>query len=193
MVFNNVDIAPGSTIDLVQHWWRAYDNYSNTCSFKWQFENTDDSQPCDYSYPAGRNYVGPHNYISSYTTSWTSGSWYGVQNLAAGLQNVIDRSGWSSGNSVGLKWCAYSSSGGYRWVRSYDYSSSSAPYLYVEYSGGEHCYSCPTYDHAITPPDLLPDTLRLVWRRWMPVVSCVSRLWLGVHIHRMRRRRKLFG
>jgi hypothetical protein len=138
MTWHDVTIPAGSTIDYVALYWRAYDNYSNTCSFRWQFEDADNAQPCAYEYPASRYYVDHYNYSSSYTTSWTSGSWYGVQDFSAGLQDVIDRSGWSYGNNVGMKWCAYSASGGDRYIYSYDYSSGSAPYLYVEYAAGEH-------------------------------------------------------
>jgi M6 family metalloprotease-like protein len=136
MTFHNINIPPGSTIDYVALYWKAYSGSSSVDSFKWQFEDTDDAQACAYAYPASRNYVNNYNYSSSYSTSWTAGSWYGVADFSAGLQDVIDRTGWSSGNSIGLKWSSYSASGGYRYIYSYDYGSSSAPYLYVEYTEG---------------------------------------------------------
>ena len=46
MAWHDVNIPPGSTIDYVALYWRAYNNYSNTCSFRWQFEDADNAQPC---------------------------------------------------------------------------------------------------------------------------------------------------
>ena len=117
MTWHDVNIPAGSTIDYAALYWQAYDNYSNTCSFRWQFEDADDAQPCAYEYPAGRSYVNHYNYSPSYSTSWTAGSWYGISDFSAGLQDVIIRSGWASGNNVGMKWCAYNASGDYRYIK----------------------------------------------------------------------------
>ncbi|MCK4340938.1 MAG: hypothetical protein KAY37_04365 [Phycisphaerae bacterium] len=140
MCWHNVNIPPGSTVDYVSLWWKAYNSYTNSCYWRWQFEDADNAQPCAYEYPTNRSYVSHYNYWNGYSTSWTSGSWYGVGNFASGLQDVIDRAGWSVGNNAGMKWCANTSSGSYRYLHSYDSSSSYAPYIYVEYTApGDSC------------------------------------------------------
>ena len=136
MTWHDVNIPAGSSIDYVKLYYRPYDNYSNTCSFKWQFEAADNAQPCAYQKPAGRDYVSHSDTYPSYSTAWTKDQLRSFADFKAGLQDVIDRPGWSSGNNVALKWCAYSASGGNRQIYSYDGSSSYAPYLYVEYTAG---------------------------------------------------------
>jgi len=135
MLWHDVNIPKDSTIERVELHYKPYDNFSNTCSFLWQFEDADNALPCAYQYPNDRNYVYHYNYWSPYSTSWTAGNWRWVANFALGLQDVIDRPGWSSGNNVGMKWGTYSPLGGVRVIYSYDYNGiSSAPYLYVEYT-----------------------------------------------------------
>jgi len=136
MVFHNVNITPGSTVDFVQLNWRAESASSDASSFMWRFEASDDANPCSSEYPGDRNYVSQFDSIDNYTTSWSADSWYGVYDLKSGMQAVVDRSGWSAGNNVGLLWRPYSSSGTFRRIHSYDAGSSSAPYLYVEYTPG---------------------------------------------------------
>ncbi|MGB6874156.1 MAG: clostripain-related cysteine peptidase [Dehalococcoidia bacterium] len=134
MTWHNVNIPPGSTIDYVRLSYVPYDDYSNTCSFRLQFEAADDALPCAYQYPAERDYVSHSTLFSPYSTVWTQGQRRSFTGFVAGLQEVIDRPGWESGNNVAMRWCAYTASGGYRQIYSYDYSSSYAPYLYVEYT-----------------------------------------------------------
>jgi hypothetical protein len=134
MTWHDVNIPPGSTIDFVSLHYSPYENTSTTSSFKFQFEDTDHALACAYAYPASRSYVNNFNHAATYTSAWTANTWRSFYDFSSGLQDVIDRPGWSSGNSVGLAWSAYNATGSYRQIYSYD--GGSAPYLYVEYTEG---------------------------------------------------------
>jgi hypothetical protein len=133
MLFSNVNIPKGSTIDYVQLHYRVYEFAGNTSSFKWQFEDSDEPTSIYFApMVAERDYVTHINYIETYSTTWSADTWRSFADFSAGLQDVIDRPGWSPGNHVGLARAPYAASGGSRKI--YSYEGGSAPYLYVEYT-----------------------------------------------------------
>lgn len=130
MTFHDVNIPKGSTIDVVTLSYRVYQDATNTCSFAYLWEDSDNSQPIAIypPYVADREYDGSFVYDTSYSTPWSAGEWRSTV-----LTNfTVNRPGWTSGNNVSLAWKPYDASGGYRYIYSYD--GGSAPYLYVEYT-----------------------------------------------------------
>ncbi len=135
MTMHEVNIPPGSTINYSSLNYYPYQDHSNTTSFKLQFENTDNADACANENPSNRSYVSHSVGSSSYSTNWTGGTLRYIEDLSASLQDVIDRPGWSTGNSVGLGWLTYTADGSPRYVYSYD--GGYAPFLYVEYTEPE--------------------------------------------------------
>jgi hypothetical protein len=133
MTFHDVNIPQGSTIDTVILHYKVYQTDSNLCSFKWIFEDSDNSNPIIYGpLVASRDYVDTYNYHSSYGETWTAGENRTIGDFYFGLQEVIDRPGWSSGNNISLAWTPYAAVGGYRLI--YSYEGGVAPYLYIAYT-----------------------------------------------------------
>jgi hypothetical protein len=139
MTFHDVNIPRGSTIDDVILFYRVNQDWTNTCSFAWRWEDSDNSTPiANYPpYVADRDYVDSFGFSSSYSTPWSNGQWRSLQ-VRTGFQSIINRPGWLPGNNVSLAWVPYSNSGGYRYIYSYD--GGSAPYLYVEYTESDDNY-----------------------------------------------------
>jgi len=131
MTMQDVNIPPGSLIIMAHLYFAAYADSTTAASFKWQFEDSDNAQQCPGENPEDRDYVSSYIKISPYTTAWTEDDWHIVGSFNGGLQQVIDRPGWSFGNNVGLAWSPYEAGGGYRDI--YSYEGGMAPYLYVNF------------------------------------------------------------
>jgi len=71
--------------------------------------------------------------------SWTAESAYDSPDIAAVIQEIINRAGWESGNSLALWWDDYDArgtqgAGAYRQGASFDHPTLTAPVLHIEYS-----------------------------------------------------------
>jgi hypothetical protein len=66
-------------------------------------------------------------------SAWTAGQAYQSPNIAAIIQEIVNRPGWSSGNDLVL---ILTTSTGERDAVAYDQNSSVAPLLHVEYTTG---------------------------------------------------------
>jgi hypothetical protein len=137
MMWRGISIPRYSTINNVYFYFTPYSSSSTVCSWDFYFENADSALPCSSQLPSSRSYVTSGNYWSNYSTPWTAGTtiaWDLSIGSGAGLQQVVNRSGWNPGNNIGMKWAARNSSSSYRLVRSINYSQASAPYLQIVYT-----------------------------------------------------------
>jgi hypothetical protein len=136
--FQNVTIPQGATITSCYVRFRAAENLSfDTVRTKIYFEDVDDSTA-----PTSKTDLESRSLTSSidwdFTTNWTTNSYYNTISLTSILQEVIDRPGFSSGNSVTVHirndGTSYDAK---RSARSYDYSGgSSKAELHVEWETG---------------------------------------------------------
>jgi hypothetical protein len=64
---------------------------------------------------------------------WLPNTWYESPNIAEVIQEVINREGWSQGNSVALLYSTRTRDGGYRQFSAYDRGIDYAPILEITY------------------------------------------------------------
>lgn len=136
LVFRNVTIPAGSTIDSAVVRFKAYNSLSNnTVNQKVHCEAADDatvatsgSQLRGLSLTAGVAW--------SSLAAWTDGNDYDTVDIKAEVQAVIDRAGWSSGNKIGVHVLDnISSAGAYRQPSAFDYlAGAEAPELRITYT-----------------------------------------------------------
>jgi hypothetical protein len=135
--FNTVTIPQGATITAAYITFRASATTSPTTT------------PTIYGQNVGNatTFANNNNNISnraktSATVSWSIPSWSSGQNydspsIAAIVQEIVNRSDWSSGNSLAIL-IHTPTSGADRLTLSYDGNSSLAPLLHVEYTTSAH-------------------------------------------------------
>lgn len=64
---------------------------------------------------------------------WSPDTWYESPDIAAVIQEVIRRDGWSAGNSLAIFYSTRQRKGGYRQFSSYDRGVDFAPVLEITY------------------------------------------------------------
>lgn len=129
------DIATGDTIDAAS--WFIWVAQSDTFNHTIYAEDTDN---------AGVFVAGSGTYTISSRTPTTAtvsksaanvglGAWYEITGLAAIVQEVIDRPGWSAGNKIAMIMAFVSGAEGVRFD-SFGYNNAHAPYLQISYTVG---------------------------------------------------------
>ncbi len=145
MRFNNLNIPQGAVISDAYITFTSDDpdggNPSNSSSTTVSIAGQDVDNALTFSTSS--------NNISSRTTtsasvnwspsSWTTGTTYNTPSLATIVKEIVDRPGWSSGNSMAM--IINGSNIGGRVAHSYDGVPASAPVLYVTYSSGDYTIS----------------------------------------------------
>jgi hypothetical protein len=66
------------------------------------------------------------------STPWSKNTWYKSPDIAEVIQEVIDRGGWSAGNSLAILYSTRSR-GGHRHFSAYDRGSKRAPMLEITF------------------------------------------------------------
>ena len=133
--FQNITIGQGATISSA--YFKPYkSSYQSTPLVIHGIDADNAAAPSAGSELAGSNFT-------SANVSWTSSAGFGQQtssDIKTIIQEIVNRSGWSSGNAMMLAivTSTFSYAGQYGWnARSYDYSSASeAAELVIEYEGG---------------------------------------------------------
>ena len=133
--FQNITIGQGATISSA--YFKPYkSSYKSTPLVIHGIDADNAAAPSAGSELAGSNFT-------SANVSWTSSVGFGQQtssDIKTIIQEIVNRSGWSSGNAMMLAivTSTFSYAGQYGWnARSYDYSSASeAAELVIEYEGG---------------------------------------------------------
>ncbi len=134
--FRDVTIPQGATIDHAYIQFQVDDPNSSSTSLTIRGEDTNNASP----------YTTTDNSISSRSTTSASVAWSPVAwntpgeagpdqqtpNLAAVIQEIVDRGGWSSGNALAF----LITGSGERTADSFDAGSAGAPLLHVEYTPG---------------------------------------------------------
>ena len=134
MVFRNVEIPQGAQIVSAYLKIQAYNSrLSDVVYGTIQAEATDNAA----DFGAFRN-------ISTLTKTndsvewdleepWSADTWYTSPDIAAVIQEVVDRSGWSADNSLAVIYSTRLREGGYRNISSFDRGSDYAPILEITY------------------------------------------------------------
>ncbi len=133
--FQNVAIPQGATINSAHINYYAYSSSGDT-SIRFRTENVDNAEP----FTTASANLTSRTFVSAFVdwtlpTSWSSGSAHQSPDLASILQPIVDREGWGGGNSV-----VFITQGnpdfpaGDHRIRSYNYGSTWAPVLQVDYT-----------------------------------------------------------
>lgn len=141
IIFSNVTIPQGATITTAYaQGYSALTYGSLPCTIDCAF------LAADTAATAPTNYSGASSYFSSKTSAvtwdfsggYSVGTLYSCPSLVTPLQEIVDRSGWSSGNSVALSLLSTGAVGSqrYRAWASYDNTTYTEPQLIVEYDTG---------------------------------------------------------
>lgn len=131
-LYRNVTVPQGATIDVVyESFYLVGGNYN--LNLPMYFEDVD----------SAATPVAVNNNISGRTRTTATNTWAGI--LAGGWQNsvsrvtevqeVVDREGWASGNNMASICNSYGGTTDTAW-RSWDFDTSLAPKLHIEYTAG---------------------------------------------------------
>lgn len=135
--FNNVTIPKGATITAAYVTFRASASASPTTTptiYGQDVSSANTFTTSSYNI-SGRTRTTAS--VSWSMSSWTSGQNYNSPSITAVVQEIVDRSDWSSGNSLAIV-INTPTSGADRLTTSYNGSSSLAPLLHVEYTTNAH-------------------------------------------------------
>jgi len=82
------------------------------------------------------------NYNSN--DSWSANSWYLLDEMAPVVQEIVNQSGWQTGNSLSIILKGSGNAWGRKFIASVDGSSTNAPTLVITYSAGTIATTTPT-------------------------------------------------
>ncbi|NNC96327.1 MAG: T9SS type A sorting domain-containing protein [Chitinophagales bacterium] len=156
--FQNVNIPIGASIDSASITFKARSSESGTCNLTFVCEDVDDAT----SYGGSDFDITGRSYTAATVTwngvpNWIDNQLYTTPNLAVAVQEVVDRPGWISGNSL-----AFGVTGtDRREADSYDGSSADAPLLYIRYDTFDVYYMMEVDSNTVPQPqyDLTTDNL----------------------------------
>ena len=134
MIFRNVNIPQGTEIISARLKICSHDNRLDDIIYgKVEAEAADDAASL-----GGSRHIGslPKTGASvnwDHYEPWEENTWYESPDIAAVIQEVIDRAGWSPNNSLTILYSTRDSEGGYRNFSSYDRGVDLAPKLEITY------------------------------------------------------------
>ncbi|MEZ5306296.1 MAG: C25 family cysteine peptidase [Pyrinomonadaceae bacterium] len=139
--FNGVSVPVGATITNAYIELRANNNNSTSSGSKTiTIEGQAADNPTTFT-TANNNIAGRPRTTASVnwvTSTWTNASTEQSPSLVSVVQEIVNRGGWASGNSMAFILTG-TSAGGYREGESFDGSSNRAPRLVIEYSVAGTC------------------------------------------------------
>ena len=133
MVFRNVNIPPGTVIVSAHLKVQSYDNHlTGTVYGRVEAEATEDAVAFNSSRHIDSLLTTSASVDWIIKEPWSADTWYESPDISSIIQEIIDRAGWSAGNSLAIL-CSTSSEGSYRNFSSYDRGSDYAPILQIKY------------------------------------------------------------
>ena len=146
--FLNVKIPQGATIMNASVEFRASDSDNETTHLQIRGEYTDDASCFTASDGdiSNRTMCASVNWNS--IPDWTKDEFYQTPDLTSIIQEIVNRAGWSSGNSLAILFKSLDLSGERR-AYPYDESPGSAPLLTVAYEGGPMASDNFYYMHSL--------------------------------------------
>jgi len=130
MIFRNVNIPQGTEIISARLKLCSYDSYLDDIVYgKMQAEAADDAAALGGVRNTGSLPMTGASIEWDHYEPWEKNTWYESPDIADVIQEVIDRVGWRSGNSLIVVYGTRDSDGGYRHFSSYDRGGDFAPKL----------------------------------------------------------------
>lgn len=130
--FQNVAIPSGATIHSAYLEFSANASNEQTTNLLIEGEASDDAAPFTAAADNLKNRIATTNTVSwDNVQAWTAGQTYPTPDISAVVQEIVDRSGWSKGNSMVFRFTGVGTSENKRDICACDASSSTAPKLHV--------------------------------------------------------------
>lgn len=137
--FQDVAIPQGSTITTAYIEFTANTSNAETTNLLIEGEASDDAAPFAAATDNIKNRTAAAATVSwNNVEAWTADSTYKTPSLTTIVQEIVDRSGWASGNAMVFRITGVPGTDNKRDVRSYDTSANTAPVLRIEYVDNEH-------------------------------------------------------
>lgn len=135
--FLNVPVPQGATIDSASISLYAHAAESSSIVFAIAAEDVDDSVTFSGTHDPYMAWQVKTTAVVEWTPgAWSADTWYESADIASVIQEIVDRDGWASGNSlVLLVYAKDDTQAGYRPARMYDYAGNVyGPILNITYS-----------------------------------------------------------
>jgi len=134
--FQNIDIPNGATINSAKLSIMNRLTETKIIDIDIYADNTDDAA----TFSTHADFIGRSLTTALVTwlpsSSWTSATRYEITGLENIVQEIINRAGWSTGNSIAFLLFGQGTSGQYIQIGSYDVSSSDVFQLEIDYTSG---------------------------------------------------------
>lgn len=132
----NVEIPQGATILNAYLEFNAIASNAETTNLLIEGEASDDAAPFSTVADDLKGRTATTATVAwDNVQAWTQGQYYPSADISAILQEIVNRAGWSSGNSMVFRITGSGGTDNKRDIRSYDTSSGMAPRLHVVFGG----------------------------------------------------------
>lgn len=131
--FSNLSIPQGATITGAYLEVYSTQNQSSQISFLTRADNVANSATFSTNNRPSQRVLTSASVPYSSTASWSSNTWYQLNDISPVVQEIVSRQDWNSGNSISIIMQGTGSNSLRRFVRSYNGNSSQAPRLVVTY------------------------------------------------------------
>ncbi|MCP3906007.1 MAG: hypothetical protein GY715_20480, partial [Planctomycetes bacterium] len=133
--FNGIDVPPGAQITAAWIVFRAQDSNGENTDLTVQGQDADNPS----TFTSSSNDISNRSRTSESAPwidveNWSTGQFYSSPDLTAIVQEIVDRSGWASGNSM-VMLVDSDDPNGKRIADSYEESANDAPLLHIEWIG----------------------------------------------------------
>jgi Peptidase family C25/Propeptide_C25 len=140
MVFRNINVPPGAEIISAHLKICAYDDHLNDVVYgAIQAEAADDADAFGQFRSIGLLSRTQASVNWDIVEPWTAQTWYESPDIANVIQEVVNRSGWTTGSAVAILYSTRQRQGGYRYFCSYDRGGDYAPKLDITYAVDGTC------------------------------------------------------
>jgi hypothetical protein len=157
--FTNISVPSGATITSARL--KVYSSQSQWLSIKFSMagELTPGSATFSSTSKPSQRTLTVQKINHNSNVSWSANTWYLLDEIAPVVQEIVNQSGWQSGNSLSIILKGTGSAWGRKFFTSWDGSSANAPMLVITYSIGATMTSTATLTQAPPTSTILPPTL----------------------------------
>jgi hypothetical protein len=135
MVFRNVNIPRGAEIINASLRIRSTEQHlTDTVLGKIEAETVDNAEALGISRDMGLLAKTSASVEWDLNEPWTENTWYSSPDVSDVIREVINREGWSAGNSLAIFYSTRQREGGYRTFASFDSGPENAPQLVITYA-----------------------------------------------------------
>jgi RHS repeat-associated protein len=160
--FTNLQIPQGATINSAQlEFWMPGDTWINV-DVAIGAEATDNAVTFSSDNRPSQRTLTQQQITHHSNTNWEAGKWYSLEDIASVVQEVVNRPGWQSGNSLAVVMKGIGRQWGRKFVTSYEGDPAHAPRLIVQYTTDNSSAATQevTVNQATSTPNAVPADLQ---------------------------------